>query len=173
MHLPGFPVAGPGSDTLAGSLAVAGVQLRACNDRDLAFLRTLYRQTRDDELAITGWPEETRAAFADQQFGMQHMHFVRHFPDAYFFLLQRDGRDIGRYYLDVSGAAWHVVDIALLADVRGQGIGTALLQATRAIAPAVTLSVAVNNPAAMRLYTRLGFVDEGEAGGMHRRMRAS
>jgi predicted GNAT family acetyltransferase len=33
--------------------------------------------------------------------------------------------------------------------------------------------VAVNNPAAMRLYSRLGFVDEGAAGGMHRRMRAS
>lgn len=173
MALPGFPVAGPASKMLAGSLAVDGVRLRACDEHDLPFLRVLYRQTRDDELAATGWPEETRAIFADQQFGMQHMHFVRHFPDAHFFLLQRDGRDIGRYYLDVSGAAWHVVDIALLADVRGQGIGTALLQATRAIAPAVTLSVAVNNPAAMRLYTRLGFVDEGEAGGMHRRMRAS
>lgn len=173
MRLPAFPVAGPASDTLAGSLAVTGIWLRACDERDLPFLRALYRQTRDDELAATGWPEETRAAFADQQFAMQHMHFVGHFPRAHFFLLQREGRDIGRYYLDVTEEAWHVVDIALVSDVRGQGIGTALLQATRALAPALTLSVAVNNPAAMRLYRRLDFVDEGEAGGMHRRMRAS
>jgi ribosomal protein S18 acetylase RimI-like enzyme len=173
MDLPGFPAAGPDSDTLAESLAVAGVRLRACRACDLPFLRMLYRQTRDDELATTGWPEDARAAFADQQFGMQHMHFVRHFPRAHFFVLQRDGRDIGRYYLDVTDPSWHVVDIALLTEMRGRGIGTALLQATRAHAPAVTLSVAINNPAAMRLYTRLGFVDEGEAGGMHRRMRAS
>lgn len=173
MHLPGFPAADATSDTLAASLAVAGLRLRTCSDHDRPFLRMLYRQTRDHELALTGWPEETRTAFADQQFDMQHIHFVRHFAKAHFFLLQRDGRDVGRYYLEVGADAWHVVDIALLTTMRGQGIGTALLQATRSLAPAVTLSVAVNNPAAMRLYARLGFVDEGEAGGMHRRMRAS
>jgi ribosomal protein S18 acetylase RimI-like enzyme len=173
MVLPDFPLAGPASTTLAGALAVDGLRLRVCGEHDLPFLRVLYRQTRDDELAATGWPEETRAAFADQQFGMQHIHFVSHFPGAHFFLLQREGRDIGRYYLDVTEDAWHVVDIAFVSDMRGQGIGTALLQATRALAPAVTLSVAVNNPAAMRLYSRLGFVDEGAAGSMHRRMRAS
>jgi GNAT superfamily N-acetyltransferase len=173
MALPGFPAAGVASDALAASLSTVGVHLRACTYHDLPFLRTLYRQTRDDELATTGWPEEIRAIFADQQFGMQHMHFVRHFPDAHFFLLQRDGRDIGRYYLDVTDQAWHVVDIALVTAMRGQGIGTALLHATRALAPVVTLSVAVINRSALRLYTRLGFVDEGEAGGMHRRMRSS
>ena len=173
MVLPGFPAAGPGSDALAEALAVAGVRLRAGRECDLPFLRMLYRQTRDDELAVTGWPEATRATFADQQFGMQHIHFVSHFPHAHFFVLQREGRDIGRYYLDVTGEAWHVVDIALVLDARGQGIGTALLRATRDLAPAVTLSVAVNNPAAMLVYQRLGFVYEGAAVGMHRRMRAS
>lgn len=173
MRLPGFPVAGHADDKLAESLAVAGLRLKDCDERDLPFLRVLYRQTRDDELAGTGWAEAERMAFSDQQFGMQHIHFVSHFPHAHFFVLQREGRDIGRYYLDVTGEAWHVVDIALVSDARGQGIGTALLRATRDLAPAVTLSVAVNNPAAMRLYQRLGFVDEGAAGGMHRRMRAS
>lgn len=173
MKLPEFPSADAASELLAASLGGNGLVLRACNGSDLPFLRTLYRQTRDEELAMTGWPESARAAFAEQQFELQHTHFVRHFADADFFLLQRHGRDIGRYYLDRHATHWHVVDISLLAGMRGHGIGTALLQATRALAPAVTLSVALNNPRAQRLYARLGFVDEGEAGGMHRAMRAS
>lgn len=173
MSLPAFPKARADSGALAASLSIADVTLHACDDSDMPFLRDLYRQTRDDELAFTGWPEATKAAFANSQFDLQHTHFVRYFPNAHFLRLRWGDRDVGRYYLDITDDAWHVVDIAIVAERRGQGIGSALLRATRALAPAVTLSVATNNPAAMRLYARLGFVDEGEAGGMHRQMRAS
>jgi ribosomal protein S18 acetylase RimI-like enzyme len=138
----------------------------------MPFLRRLYRQTRDDELALTGWPEDTRQAFSDSQFELQHTHFVRYFPHAHFLLMRRGDRDIGRFYLDVASDVWHVVDIAIVTDMRGQGIGSALLRATRELAPALTLNVATNNPGAMRLYARLGFTDQGAAGGMHRLMRA-
>lgn len=146
--------------------------LHACDDGDMPFLRALYRQTRDDELAFTGWPEATKAAFSNSQFDLQHTHFVRHFPSAHFLRLHRGGRDVGRYYLDIADDAWHIVDVAIVSDLRGQGIGSGLLRATRDLAPALTLMVAINNPAAMRLYARLGFVDDGEVGAMHRRMRA-
>jgi GNAT superfamily N-acetyltransferase len=172
MSLPAFPKVRADSGAIAASLSIVGVTLHACDDGDMPFLRSLYRQTRDDELAFTGWPEAMKAAFANSQFDLQHTHFVRCFPNAHFLRLHRGGRDIGRYYLDISDNAWHVVDIAIRTDLRGQGIGSALLRATRDLAPAVTLTVATNNPAALRLYARLGFVDEGEAGGMHRRMRA-
>jgi ribosomal protein S18 acetylase RimI-like enzyme len=173
VNLPAFPAAHLYSDALVASLSSELVSLHACDDSDMPFLRSLYRQTRDDELAITGWPEATKAAFANSQFDLQHTHFVRYFPNAHFLRLRSGDRDVGRYYLDIKDDAWHVVDIAVLAECRGQGIGSALLRATRALAPAVTLMVAINNPAAIRLYARLGFVDEGEAGGMHRLMRAS
>jgi ribosomal protein S18 acetylase RimI-like enzyme len=168
----GFPTAHGNSDALVASLSSESLSLHVCDDSDMPFLRTLYRQTRDGELAFTGWPEATKAAFANSQFDLQHTHFVRHFPGAHFLRLRRGDRDVGRYYLDITDDAWHVVDIAILAECRGQGIGSTLLRATRALAPAVTLSVATNNLAAMRLYARLGFVDEGEAGAMHRQMRA-
>lgn len=172
MNLPAFPVAHPYSDALVASLSSGTVSLHACGESDMPFLRCLYRQTRDDELAFTGWPEATKAAFANSQFDLQHTHFVRHFPSAHFLRLRCGDRDVGRYYLDITDDAWHVVDIAMLTAMRGRGVGSALLRATRDLAPAVTLNVAMTNPAAMRLYARLGFVDDGEAGGMHRRMRA-
>lgn len=167
--LPAFPV---DSTPLADMLSTGGVELRACRESDMPFLRDLYRQTRDAELGQTGWPEATKRFFCDSQFDLQHTHFVTHFPRAHFWVLHRGGRDIGRYYLDVTDAAWHVIDIAMATDLRGQGVGSALLRATRSLAPAMTLHVSTHNPAAIRLYTRLGFIDQGEAGGMHRLMRA-
>lgn len=172
MNLPVFPVPDRYSDALVASLSSGPVSLHACSESDMPFLRCLYRQTRDDELGFTGWPEATKAAFANSQFDLQHTHFVSHFPRAHFLRLRCDDRDIGRYYLDITDDAWHVVDIAILTAMRGQGVGSALLRATRELAPAVTLTVATTNLAAMRLYATLGFVDDGEAGGMHRRMRA-
>lgn len=172
MTLPGFPPIADGDDCLGQALSTGSVHLRACRESDMPFLRDLYRQTRDAELAQTGWPEATKRFFCDSQFDLQHTHFVTHFSRAHFWVLHRGGRDIGRYSLDVTDAAWHVIDIAMATDLRGQGVGSALLRATRSLAPAMTLHVSTHNPAAMRLYARLGFIDQGEAGGMHRLMRA-
>ncbi|MGB3292805.1 MAG: GNAT family N-acetyltransferase [Phormidesmis sp.] len=51
--------------------------------------------------------------------------------------------------------------IAVMPEVQGQGVGTALLKYTLALAqaryPAVSLSIRMSNPA-LRLYQRLGFV---------------
>jgi GNAT superfamily N-acetyltransferase len=59
--------------------------------------------------------------------------------------------------------------IAVVAESRGRGVGTALLEAVPALARAaghraVSLSVESDNPA-LRLYERVGFRRVGEAGG--------
>lgn len=171
MSLPAFPSVRPDNDAVVASLSGGSFALQPCGDSDIPFLRALYRQTREVELALTGWPEAMKVAFADNQFDLQHRHFVSHFSRACFLRLQQDDEHVGRYYLDIAPDVWHIIDIAILANRRGQGLGSDLLRRTLAIAPAVTLMVATNNPAAMRLYARLGFVDDGEAGSMHRRMR--
>jgi ribosomal protein S18 acetylase RimI-like enzyme len=61
-----------------------------------------------------------------------------------------DGVDAGRLYVDGE----HVVEITLLPQFRGQGIGTALLEGL--MDERVSLSVSVVNPA-RALYERLGF----------------
>ena len=127
---------------------------------DEAFLRELYGSTRIDELAHVAWAPAQLAAFLRMQFDLQRAHYRAHYADASYQIVEFDGRPIGRLYVHYSREDVRVLDISLLPDMRGQGIGRWLLekviqQAARLGAP-VTLHVAYGNPA-RRLYERLGF----------------
>lgn len=141
-----------------------GVRLRTCTDEDLPFLHRVYAETRRDELAQTGWTAQQQADFIAFQFHAQHHHYITHYFDGEFHVVERDGEDVGRLYLHW-GSELRIVDIALLAAARGRGLGSALLQALLDHAgsrgKAVSIHVERNNPA-LRLYQRLGFqpVDE-------------
>ena len=75
-------------------------------------------------------------------------------------LLEYGGEPFGRVYLYASADEFRLMDIALLPDWRGRGIGQELLRALMRVAAAqsrrITLHVEPNNPA-QRLYARLGF----------------
>ena len=75
-------------------------------------------------------------------------------------IIRADARDVGMLKLLKGVDAWQVVQLQLLAELQGAGIGTAVLQdalteARLANVP-VSLSVLKVNPA-KRLYDRLGF----------------
>jgi len=146
---------------------VEGLSLRRAGESDLPFLRRLYGDVRAEELAAVPWAGDTRARFLDSQFALQHTHYVTHFPRGDFLVVERDGRAVGRLYLDEREADVHIVDIGLLSSVRGHGIGTTLLrrQMTRVATRGggVTLQVDVANVRARALYRRLGFVPHGKA----------
>jgi len=94
------------------------------------------------------------------QFDAQSRHYREHYRDAAFQVILRDGRPAGRLYVDRGPASIRIIDIALLAEHRRAGIGTALLaellaEGDREGKP-VSLHVEHLNPA-MRLYERLGF----------------
>lgn len=134
--------------------------LRGERQQDEAFLRTLYASTRADELAYVPLDAAQVDAFLRMQFDLQRAHYRRHFPAASFLIVELDGRPIGRLYVHYTPADVRVLDIALMPDRRGQGVGTWLLEkviaeAARLGAP-VTLHVAVGS-VARRLYERLGF----------------
>ena len=76
-----------------------------------------------------------------------------------------DGKPVGLLKLQREPGTWHLHQLQLAGDVRGQGLGRRILEqilteADRARVP-VTLSVLKANPA-RRLYERLGFVAVGE-----------
>lgn len=137
-----------------------GLSLRAATDADMPFLCALYGTTRADELATTGWPEATKSLFIVQQFSAQHGEYAQAYPDIERLVIERDGVAIGRCYASMTGERCHLVDIALMPQVRGRGFGTALLTDLMSCAAAtqrpVTLSVVPDNPA-RHLYVRLGF----------------
>jgi ribosomal protein S18 acetylase RimI-like enzyme len=129
-------------------------------DADREFLIRLYATTRLDELALIAWSDEEKARFIAQQFTAQHGAYRARYPDADFLVIERDGEPIGRLYVARSAARIHVVDIVLLPEHCGQGIGGGLLRAllgeARQSGRPVTLYVERSNPA-KRLYDRLGF----------------
>jgi len=127
---------------------------------DESFLRELYTSTRIDEIASVGWSAAQSDLFLRMQFDFQRTHYRQHYADATFLIVVLDGRPVGRLYVDYAPHDVRVLDISLVPDARGKGVGGWLLQnvleeADRLAAP-VTLHVAAGNPA-RRLYERLGF----------------
>jgi GNAT superfamily N-acetyltransferase len=149
-----------------------GISYRPLGDEDFAFSAALYASTRTEELMQTGWPEEVKQAFLAQQHQAQHQHYQRHYDGAEWLIVERDGAAIGRLYLHEGESDIRLIDIALLPEQRGGGIGAALIDDLLAWAGArrksVSLHVEPNNPV-RRLYLRLGFV-AGDVLGAYQRM---
>jgi ribosomal protein S18 acetylase RimI-like enzyme len=152
--------------------APADVRLRLAVAADESFLRELYAGVRAAELAATGWTDADKLHFCNMQFDAQAHHYRTYFPSVKFQIVERisaaaDGSPIavaiGRLYVAVLTESPETVlmDIALVPAVRGQGIGTRLVQQVldqaQAVGHRVSLHVEADNPA-RRMYERFGFV---------------
>jgi ribosomal protein S18 acetylase RimI-like enzyme len=139
----------------AGAL---GISYRPFADEDLPFVAELYASTRREEVAVTGWPPAAQEAFLRQQHEAQHSHYAQHYADAEWLIVERGGEAVGRLYLLETADGLHIVDISLVPQSRGQGIGGAILRDILALAGERSVSIHVEkvNPA-RRLYARLGF----------------
>jgi ribosomal protein S18 acetylase RimI-like enzyme len=145
-----------------------GVALRTETEADVEFLCGLYVSTRWEELApIADWTEAQKRAFLESQFAAQRRHYLIHYAEAERLVIEDRGVACGRIYVDRTPAKVHVVDLSLLPEWRGRGIGTALLQEVLAEAAAAGkragISVEKFNPA-QRLYRRLGFREVEDLG---------
>jgi ribosomal protein S18 acetylase RimI-like enzyme len=142
-------------------------QLRAAGSADREFLFRVYASTRAEELAMLDWPAAAQEAFLRQQFDAQDRDYRQNYPEASFDLIIVDGQRAGRLYLDQRAAETNIIDIALLPEYRGRGVGTRLvgdvLAEARARGVSVTLYVEFNNPA-RAWYQRLGFALEDDQG---------
>jgi GNAT superfamily N-acetyltransferase len=146
--------------TLPPSLAAGGLTLRPEVEDDIPFLRRLYATTRADELTATGWSDAQKLAFTDSQFGWQRHHYRTYYPGTEWIVLEDHGTPMGRLYLQRRITTYLVIDIALLPEWRGRGLGTALMKwvctQARAAGKSVTVTVEKFNRA-QTLYRRLGF----------------
>lgn len=152
---------------------IAGITLRPVAPSDEAFLRALYRETREAELALTPWSPAQKQAFADDQFRLQDLSYRTNYPGAALLVIERDAKVIGRLYLHATPGELGLMDIALEAGERNRGLGTAMMRwlqdwAARD-ARAIALYVEQFNPA-RRFYLRLGFVEMAQEG-IYLRMR--
>jgi ribosomal protein S18 acetylase RimI-like enzyme len=141
--------------------------LRPAVAEDLDFLYQVYASTRQEELAVTGWPAAQIEQFLRMQFDTQHRYYHDHFPGAAYELILWEDRPAGRLYLDRAPGEIGIIDIALLPDFRNRGIGSILLNAILAEATLAGKPVRIyveQFNRALKLYERLGFRKIGTAG---------
>jgi len=152
---------------------MAELTLRPERTDDLEFLHRLYATTRADEMALVNWSPEEKGLFLQSQFEAQHSYYLEHFQESRFDVIEQAGLAIGRLYV----ARWpddiRIIDIALLPEHRGRGLGGRMLQAlldeAATAGKSVSMHVEISNPA-LHLYERLGFRPRGKDGGIHRLM---
>ena len=136
------------------------VALRPVTPGDRPFLAQVYASTREQELSAVPFSAAEKAAFLEQQFTAQSLHYERSYVDTTFDVVVIDGEDAGRLIVGRWADQVRVVDITLLPPFRGGGVGRRLLTDVIDEAEAAGVSVSIyverNNPA-QRLYARLGF----------------
>jgi GNAT superfamily N-acetyltransferase len=140
--------------------ALATPALRPAEPSDAERLYRIYASTRAEELAPLPWDDAAKEAFLRMQFAAQDRYYHQIYPDASYDVIVVERQVLGRLYLHRGSDATLVVDLALLPEHRGRGIGTALLEWVLAEATVAGKPVRIHverfNPA-RRLYERLGF----------------
>jgi RimJ/RimL family protein N-acetyltransferase len=124
----------------------------------------------DDMVAIRGWPPYP-PEFEELDYALRNNGWLteyRNKPDTWCFAVEQAGQLIAFTILSKTGEAEAEFRIALRADRTGQGLGSAITTMTLAKGfteigvSRIHLIVRMNNPMAIRLYTRLGFTERGE-----------
>ncbi len=145
----------------------AAIHLRPADSGDFDFLYRVFSSTREREMALVPWDVAQKEAFLRSQFHAQRVHYEKHFPHAAHDIILHGGQAVGRLYVDRTAEAIHIVDIALLSEHRGAGLGSALLtellREARDSGKVVQIHVEKQNPA-LNLYKRLGFQIQSDAG---------
>lgn len=106
------------------------------------------------------WTKEQKAAFCRQQFLAQDAHYRQHYPGAVYSVIESGGERVGRLYVVRWEKEIRIMDISLLPEFRGKGMGTKFLgelqEEAKGAGKTLTIHVEKFNPA-LRLYERMGF----------------
>jgi len=141
--------------------------LRPAQTDDEAFLYQLYESTRKEEVSAFGWDVAQQETFLKFQFTAQRSHYEMAYPAATHTIILVNDQPAGRILVFRAEQEIHLVDIALLPEYRGHGIGAeligGLIEEAAAKGVPLKLHVEKHNRAA-RLYDRLGFTVIADTG---------
>lgn len=140
-----------------------GLHIRPSKPSDNAFLEKLHHAVRQDLQQIDA-EKDLIETIVELQLKAQSQGYGAQFPNAMYFIIEKQQQPVGKATIDFSDELVHLIDIAFIPEARGQGFGHAVLQAfqlcaTQVAAP-MLLSVEQQNNTAKQLYLKLGFVTE-------------
>lgn len=134
--------------------------LRPITDTDTPFLTQLFAELREAEFAFLPLPHKQKQHLIQSQYQLQFQQYLANYPEQDYQLVLMDEQPVGRLLLSRMPFELRLVDISLLSNVRGRGIGSALLaqvfQLAHQYALPVTLHVDITNTA-QQFYSKLGF----------------
>ncbi|HEY2705908.1 MAG TPA: GNAT family N-acetyltransferase [Candidatus Dormibacteraeota bacterium] len=146
--------------------------LRPVGAADADHLYRVFASTRAAELCLTGLPTAQLDALLRLQFTAQDRQYRAAHPDAQHSVITVDGEDAGQLWVARERDAIHLLDIALLPEHQGGGVGSTLVRRLQEEAATsarwLRLHVARTSPA-VALYLRLGFRSMG-GDGVYREM---
>ncbi len=142
-----------------GDLATSP-HLRPAGDEDETFLFEVFSTTWAEEVAAL--PNPRLAAHVLRiQHTAQERRFDSGYPGFERFVILHDGRRAGRLYVHRTSTRVHALDMTLLPEFQGRGIGTRLITELLELAAeaghSVTLRVPRRNARATALYESIGF----------------
>src|ERR1700683_934564 len=108
-------------------LSAPAITLDAATASDQEFFYRTFASTRAAEVALTGWSAEQQESFLRMQFEAQRRGYLMQTPDAQYWIIRRNGASVGRLIVDRTNEDIHLLDIALLPEFRGHGIGSTLM----------------------------------------------
>jgi ribosomal protein S18 acetylase RimI-like enzyme len=133
------------------TIRAGAVTSRPATPADEPFLRRVFRDVRDGEPGAGPDPSlglKYRAHSADRR---------DRYPDAETSIVLEDGEPVGTLTLQHEDGRTHLVDLAIVAERQGLGIGSTVLSGLLATHHRLTVTVWEHNHRAQRLYERHGF----------------
>lgn len=147
------------------------ITLRSVTRADREILLAVYAASRIIELSMLPWNDSQKRIFVEHQYDAQTSYYAEKYPAATHDVILSDGTAVGRLYVDRRTNEIAILDVAVLTEFRGQGIGTTVIKRLQAEAAAtgraVGVFVEVFNPS-QKLFGELGFAVVADDG-MNRR----
>ena len=134
--------------------------LRPVTAEDETLLFEIYCDGRAHEVAQVPWTDAQKEAFLRMQFTAQTNHYRDYYSGSEHNVILLDNVPVGRVQVTREEDRIEILDITILEQYRGQGIGTPIIKeimdrAASANLP-VTIHVETFNPS-VSLFRRLGF----------------
>ena len=137
------------------------ITFQTIEEKDQQFVSKVYRRTREKELPFAYLPEEQKSGLLLMQLEAQLADYERNYIGAKRQIILYNEERVGYIYTWDSKREIRILDISLLPEFQGNGIGGTILndilKTGKQQHKKVSLHVALGNPA-KRLYERLGFV---------------
>jgi GNAT superfamily N-acetyltransferase len=137
------------------------------NERDAAFFFALFAATRAAEMAAMPIDAMAKDFLLRVQHRSMTETYRREYPNARWEVIELDGEPVGRLVTDVGNTCVTYVDMAILPEAQGRGLGRRVmlqaLEEPRRLGLPARVSVLMRNVASLRLCERVGFVRAEES----------